>query len=231
MIIVSMTFDRFYSIIRPHKAASFNTVKRAKITIAFVIIFNIVFYSPHLFITSHQGGTCTLYGNGSDSIVNQLYFWFSFAALFALPFILLLIMNSVIIHTINNRSKLMRTQESVSERSGQGQKTKNVEMQIYIVLLLVTFSYLVLTTPGSLFLLYIRYVDNTKSPEALALLNLLYQVGQKAYCTNFGINFFLYVMSRAKFRADLINLFKRKKQLHGGGTGSTEANTNITYTI
>ena len=33
LLVVSMTFERFYSIIRPHKAASFNTVKRAKIII------------------------------------------------------------------------------------------------------------------------------------------------------------------------------------------------------
>ena len=33
-----MTFERFYSIIRPHKAASFNTVKRTKITILIIVI-------------------------------------------------------------------------------------------------------------------------------------------------------------------------------------------------
>ena len=32
-LIVAMTFERVYSIIRPHKAASFNTMKRATITI------------------------------------------------------------------------------------------------------------------------------------------------------------------------------------------------------
>ena len=32
LLVLSMTFDRFYSIIKPHKAASVNTVTRAKIT-------------------------------------------------------------------------------------------------------------------------------------------------------------------------------------------------------
>ena len=43
LLILSMTFDRFYSIIRPHKAATFNTVKRAKITIFAVVVFSILY--------------------------------------------------------------------------------------------------------------------------------------------------------------------------------------------
>ena len=46
--ILSMTFDRVYSIIKPHKAASFNTVKRAKITIWFILIFSCAFNIPFL---------------------------------------------------------------------------------------------------------------------------------------------------------------------------------------
>ena len=45
-----MTFDKFYSIIRPHKAASFNTVKR-EITIIFIVIFSFLYNIPHLFLT------------------------------------------------------------------------------------------------------------------------------------------------------------------------------------
>ena len=53
LFILSMTFDRFYSIIRPHKAASFNTVKRAKITITFVIIISIIFNIPYLYAITY----------------------------------------------------------------------------------------------------------------------------------------------------------------------------------
>ena len=42
-LVVSMTFERFYSIIRPHKAASFNTVKRAKIIIVGIFVFSFSF--------------------------------------------------------------------------------------------------------------------------------------------------------------------------------------------
>ena len=49
--ILAMTFERFYSIIRPHKTASFNTFKRAQITIACIILLSILFDVPHVFMT------------------------------------------------------------------------------------------------------------------------------------------------------------------------------------
>ena len=42
------------------------------------------------------------------------------------------------------------------------------------------------------------------SPHYYATLHLLYNIGEKTYFTNSGINFFLYVMSGKKFRSDLV---------------------------
>ena len=50
LFIVAMTFERFYSI-RPHKVASFNTTKRAKIAISCMVIFCILYRIPYFFIT------------------------------------------------------------------------------------------------------------------------------------------------------------------------------------
>ena len=100
LLIMSMTFDRFYSIIRPHKAASFNTVKRAKITILCIFIFSILYNVPNFFISDHQAWKCLPYGKAMETTIGLFYYWLSFVIQFALPFISLLIMNSVIIHTL-----------------------------------------------------------------------------------------------------------------------------------
>ena len=47
LLLISMTFERFFSIMLPHKAASFNTVKRAKITIIGIVVGSIIFNVPH----------------------------------------------------------------------------------------------------------------------------------------------------------------------------------------
>ena len=106
--VVSMTFERFYSIIKPHKAASFNMIKRAKITIAFIVLFSTLYHIPHLFVRSDIGLQCVPYSGLLDKDYGKFYQFFSFALNYAVPFLLLLIMNSVIIHTLRMRSKWSR---------------------------------------------------------------------------------------------------------------------------
>ena len=223
LFIVNMTFQRFYGIIQPHKAASF-TVKRAKMTIACIVIFSVVFRSPHLFTTDFRGQLCIIYGKILGEAYGQFYYWLTFVLNFAGPFVSLFVMNIVIIRTLHKRtqSNLMKSvmsqgqghNEGQGENNAQGQgkssHMKNTDQQIYTMLLLVTFSYLILTTLSYIMLLYVNFGDPLQSPYQYAAYILFYQVGEKTYYTNFGINFFLYVLSGQKFRKDLVNLFWRK---------------------
>ena len=208
LFILSMTFDRFYSIIRPHKAASFNTVKRAKITIVGIIIFSILVNIPHLFTTALEGRQSVPFGIGMDKILGQFYYWFSFVINFAFPFVSLLTMNTFIIHLLRQRSKSKITQNSLRKQH-QSDSGKS-EVQIIVILLLVTFSFLILTTPAYAFFLFVMFVDYTKSPLRFAGFHLFYNIAHKLYYTNYGINFYLYVISGQKFRSDLIHLLKRR---------------------
>ena len=202
--ILNMTFDRFYGILMPHKAASFNTLKRARIIIVCSIIFSIGYNLPHLFISSEQGGQCVPYGNALKAIAGQIYYWLSYVTNFVLPFILLLIMNSVIIHTIRSRGK---QNLQMSNNQGQGH-----DRQVFAILLLVTFGFLILVTPVYLFFLYTHLVDYEKTAKSFAEFQLFYSVSQKMYYTNYGINFYLYVISGQKFRTDLIRLFCKQRE-------------------
>ena len=218
--IVSMTFERFYSIIRPHKAASFNTVKRARRIIACIIIFCVVYNIPHLYTTATDGAICGPFGKALKTNIGKFYYFFSLLINLGLPFILLLIMNSIIIQEIRRRPKLSESRKKPvvhlhdqEESEGQGQISKNnkSELQILIILLLVTFAFLVLTTPVYIFFLYINIVDYEATPKIYAGYILFHSVAQKMNQTNFGINFCLYVISGQKFRSDLIKLFVREK--------------------
>ena len=217
-LILSMTFDRFYSIIMPHKAASFNTVKRAKITIVSIILLAFLYNIPHLFVSSVDGRQCLPYGAALHKSYGQFYYWLSFTLSYALPFVLLLTMNSIIIYILRTRLILQVKQEVGSGRQGQGQgqgqisKSKNSERQIFAVLFLVTFGFLILTTPANLLFLFIMIVDFTTSPQLFAGYYLFYNIAQKLYYTNHGINFFLYVLSEQKFRSDLVKLFLKEKK-------------------
>ena len=89
---------------------------------------------------------------------------------------------------------------------GQNSKMKEGEKQIFVTLLLVTFGFLILNVPAYSLFAYIRLYDYQKSAEVYAAYYLFYNVSRAAYFTNFAINFFFYVISGQKFRADLLKL-------------------------
>ena len=204
-----MTFDHFYIILMPLKAASFNTVKRAKFTIVCIYVFVFAYNIPHAFLVGSQTYQCIPYGTASNVPYGMVYYWFSFVINYALPFILLLSMNSVIIHTIRQRSSGFLSNE---EGRNQVVGRKGSEAQTFAILLLVTFTLLISTTPAYMFFIYIQVVDFTASPEAFAGYFLYYHASYCLQVTNYGINFFLYVISGKKFRTDLVRLFVRKNK-------------------
>ena len=214
LLVLSMTFDRFYSIIRPHKAASFNTIKRAKITIFCISLFSISFNIPHWFTTFNTGWLCLPFGNKlvMSKSYSQFYYWASFVLQFAFPFVSLLMMNSVIIHTLRNRTKSVKSEEGHNKGQGQSTKMKNSEKQVFAILLLVTFGFLILSTPMYVYFALNLFIDFTVSPQIFAAHHLFTSIAQKLHFTNHGINFFFYVISGQKFRTDLIKLFKRQNK-------------------
>ena len=187
-------------------------------TIMFLTIFSVLYNIPHAFITSNSGRNCNAYGKAGDLIHGELYYWLSFILNFVLPFVLLLTMNSFIIHALRKRHLKFSVKKTSNEGQGldEGQSSKNrtSEPQIYVTLLLVTFSFLILMAPPYMYVLvlHILSIDYNKSTYSYAAYYLSYQVVQKSYFTNYGINFFLYVMSGKKFRTELLKLFKCNKK-------------------
>ena len=210
--ILGMTFERFYSIIIPHKAVVFNTVKRARVVIFCIIIIMGLFALPHLFMTVPNNNSCVPYAKGVDTVMGTVYYWVDVSIGFLFPFVALLIMNSVIIHTLCRRSSMLLVEKN--NAPGRSRKDKNdssdfkkSERQIIIMLLLVTFGFLTLMTPSYSMAFYTAFINYTSSPKRYAGFFLFVSVGQKTFYTNFGINFYLYVISGQKFRSDLIKLF------------------------
>ena len=193
-------------------AASFNTVKRAKITIVIIVIFTCFFEILHLFTTTINGRECIPYGAVMKHSYGQFYFWLTTVINFLLPFVLILSMNCVIIRTLITRSSKFNgsmRQEGQGQDEGQTSKLKSSERQIIMMLLLVTFGFLILSTPVYVMVFFINFAEIGKTPKDYAAFYLFYNVGQKVYYLNYGINFIFYVLSGKKFRADLLNLVKR----------------------
>ena len=101
-------------------------------------------------------------------------------------------------------------QNSEGQGEGQGQTIKGLDNQVYVILLLVTFGFLILTTPAYLLFLVYMVVNYMGSPKAFAIYYTFGSFAEKLQFTNHGIFFFLYVISGKKFRTDLTKLFNIK---------------------
>ena len=210
--IVVMTFERFYSIIRPHKAASFNTIKRAKITIMCIVIFSSFYNIPDLFITLSTGRECFVSGKYRTTILRNVHFWLRGIIVFFMPFFSLLVMNSYIIDTLRCRSIFFKS-KSQGQIEGEKYQSINYDKQVYITLLLVTFTFLFLFTPIYVFGLIAKMMGySPKTAYSIAATFLFLEIAKKMYYTIYGINFFLYIISGPKFRKDLLAIFQITKK-------------------
>ena len=171
-LILSMTFERFYSIVRPHKAASFNTLKKAKITILCIFLFFTIFNIPHAFLSDVDGLRCVPWGKASN--FGTFHFYLEMTIAFILPFILLLLMNCVIINTLRNRSNIRSEIKGQGQIEGQANKTKSYDNQITVTLLVVTFSFLILTTPFYIIFIYLTSFRMQSSLRGFATFYLAY---------------------------------------------------------
>ena len=209
--VLAMTVDKYIAIKWPHKAATYSTPKRAKITA--VILFSCVFvYNiPHLIISKTVGTECLGYASGGT--ITKVYSWLSFVLNAIVPFVMLIYMNYVIIKKVRESRKMFTDEITVADDTPKSEicnsanqkrqkSMKNTENQLTIMLLLVTTLFLILMIPTYVRFLFFSFVKRD-TPERYANLMLLYHFSYKLYNTNCGINFFLYCISGKKFRNDL----------------------------
>ena len=92
---------------------------------------------------------CSVSGWFESHIWTTLLLDFSYCPLF--PFISLLVMNSVIIHTLRKRQLVSVQGQCQGHNEGHLTKMRSSEKHIVVMLLLVTFTFLILSTPSIVF--------------------------------------------------------------------------------
>ena len=232
-IILFMTIDRFIVVRFPLKAPLLCTSKRARITITCVVIAMLAYTAPY-FYTAGLVNNATCAAIVTKTRFTTIYSWINIFLVSVLPFTTLLTMNVYIINIIKKSERYARratkTTKDSEAQNGEPKTTasrKSRETQLTVMLLLVTFTFLLLTLP-----LYARYiftiaVDYQSDPFLYALYIFLYHLSNKLYFTNNAINFYLYCIGGAKFRADLLKVLSCEKQEGLRSTPSTSTTTAI----
>ena len=92
--VIAMTFDKYIAIKWPHKAATYSTPRRAKITTIAVWICVFIYNLPHLFLTKMVGNVCIGYAIGG--VITKVYSWMTFSLNALLAFTVLIYVYGVV---------------------------------------------------------------------------------------------------------------------------------------
>ena len=89
-----------------------------------IVLFSSTYNIPYLFIITANGPYCDI---DLSQIEKKLFMYFSYVVQFIITFLSLLSMNSVIIHTLKNRSmlKITNTDSAYSQSHGQGHGSRS----------------------------------------------------------------------------------------------------------
>ena len=179
-IIMFMTVDRCIAVRFPLKASSFCTVARTKKVLLFGGFAYLLYNIPMLWEIDYNKGICTAFI--SPSILSKVYSWSYVVVNAFIPFMTLLVCNSLIISAIHARRDQL---SSISkEVQGQGKEDRAAERQLTVMLLLVTFAFLILTMPQFVRFVVFLFVDFRSDPYDYAVYMLAYHLSQKLWFTN-----------------------------------------------
>ena len=175
-----------------------------------IIMICTLYSVPHFFMTDSDGTIFIPFAKGTDLFAGKLYYWTDKVVGLGFPFVALLTINTVIIHTLRKRSSLLLIRSNTQdEGQGLSSKGKSSEKQIIIMLLLVTFGFLILISPTYGMTFYTLFVYFSSSPKLYAGFILFMSIGQRTFYTNFGINFYLYVIYLIYLTAYFITSMER----------------------
>ena len=213
--ILLMTLDKFIAIKMPHKAASICTAKRAKILSTINLVVTLVFYLPNWYFSSTLGNTiqCSRYVKKGWYV--NLFMYVAFVINPLVPVLAISLMNFVIIRAV---------WKSRNIRGNQGEKS--TERQVTVMLILVSVMFIILLLPFEIRDLYHYYSSQPSTPKEFANFVFSFRLTKEIFNLNYGINFFLYLISGSKFRGDLKSIFVTSKS---GNKGKSESSISHSF--
>lgn len=243
-----VTFDRWIAICFPFKAPLWCTIARTRIILIVTYAFVVVFYIPMALQSAVvDGPVCAAFAERTQAA--QVLSWVNLAALPIIPFFLILAMNIMIIHRVyKSRAFQTKAAPPVNPRpqNGAGTKTnpseaeaapntpeatsstdRSRENQLTIMLLLVSFTYLVIILPISVRVLFYAFYEYTASTERYGVYVLLYSSLNLLLFLNNAINFYLYCLSGTRFRSDLRRLVGCKSKSSEASQASNTTSSSM----
>lgn len=201
IFIVAVTIDRYLTIWFTFKNTALHVVKRAG-TITLCAFCSLLFYNCHVFWTIGLQETeqkrliCAPFTE--NAFMCEIFPWLKLSLYTVVPFLIVFILNfAIVIKMFSVFYSLKKQTDESDDRNSQAQMG---QYRITVMLLAVSFTWLILTAPFTLFIFVSEAADD---PEQQAKQFLLKTVCFTLLYINHSINFYLYCVTGRKFRNEL----------------------------
>ena len=199
-IIAAMTLERAFSVFFPLKVKSICRPRNGCIVIAIIFVFFLALNSHILYgfqsATVNNFSICGFVDQSYEEF--SVYFnWINGIVIFLIPVVVIIVANSATV------MKVMTMGNLASATVPDNRRKRN--RYLLIMTLLVSITYIVLVTPWTVYYSLRPYLYEEVDPYFFSndtdelLGTIVYQLA----FVNYGVNFYLYVLSGQRFRQDL----------------------------
>lgn len=210
-LVVAMTVERFIAIHFPLKAAQMATPSRARrVTLLLLVVF--VAINSHMFwtVTIDDREYCIPKEN-YEEFHDKVMPWLDAFIYSFVPFVVLLTLNILIIYD-NRKATLRRRSMRSQNRSNRTDSRQQFHQRLTAMLLSVSFSFLVCTSPKVIFISIresaFQFIVNGKvNYQGYASYLMASRISDFFLYLNHSINFFLYSIHGQRFRRELKKMF------------------------
>lgn len=200
-ILVAVTIERLIAITVPFKVKIICYPKVSKIIVFSIFIFIYGMNSHFLYgIRVQNGGLCFPLPGMYSFFTEMIYPWVEFSVAFAVPFVIIVIANSIISYKLYKRS------QNLGKIANLQLEIRTKETSVTVMLVVVNVTFVILMSPWALYnVVYNNYENQWNDPTYL----LLFDVCNTLTNLNSVCNFYLYILSGASFRKEVLSLLNR----------------------
>nr|KAG5693420.1 hypothetical protein BaRGS_009893 [Batillaria attramentaria] len=207
--LVAITVHRVVVVIWPHRARATCTRRQTNVTIVTLTFMCFAATSP--LVSGLTLGTdetlCTFSPDFTDNFLH-IWVWYDFLLASGIPLFLIVVSNVILTWTASRSVRLAR--KMLTANQGQGQQAAAREKKISsmtLTLIVVSAFFAVLTAPICVITFISVYWGGAAITDHLLFAK---SIANQLWYINSSINFFLYILTGTRFRAEMTRLFGKE---------------------
>ena len=223
-LIVLMAIERLVAVCFPFKKS---IIRKQSGAIATIFIMCILVCASQTFRAVMVGAIgeptleCAAHNSYKDIYTLLTVYYYEVTLVFVLPVTIILTCNCLVLYQIFRVQKAIKQKEPANARY---RKVVTKRHRTTYMLLIVSFSYIVTLLPSFIVQLVIDASIRTYGPGAQSIFITLYpflDLFATISLINYGVNFFIYILSGQSFRFELRKIFVNERSMSFTGTRGT----------